>query len=193
VKIINESRHETAWLRPLLKHGAHLVRDTDVVVVVYDERHTHHRQLGTAAPLHASTYAEQHRIDTAGRRYMVTLRLEEYTCKVWHGAERFKRFRAKYPLGIPIESQEDFVVMLTAHEFGHIRQFRRWPADRSAGRRRRRGELDAEYWAVGRLNRYRRLTGRPEIVAVKQQCALVDRLSLQAATLCEGRAGGTRR
>lgn len=84
----------------------------------------------------------------------------------WAG---LKRIKLKWPNGIPLESWQDAVVWLAAHEFRHV-----WQADREK-RARKRGktvtgklEYDCEVFANERLNDYRVDTNRLLVPCVKQ-------------------------
>jgi hypothetical protein len=67
-----------------------------------------------------------------------------------------KRLARGFPGGVPVAGWEDLFLYIAAHEARHIWQFRR---RRATGRRGLR-EVDAEQFALARLDAWRRATGR---------------------------------
>lgn len=114
---------------------------------------------------------------------LVILRYPKHSSGLW--PDRFinsyilKRINAMYPAGFPFEFGQDTIVYLAAHEFRHVWQYRReinWyerrrtVGPRLAGRLpNRRGEYDAEKFALSVVNKYRIHTGRSPIVPCKQK------------------------
>lgn len=72
-----------------------------------------------------------------------------------------KRIRDAYPGGLPpVLTEACALVLLGAHEFRHIWQYR--------NRKRGKGEYDAEKWAFRRLNDWRQQCGLPRVDPVKR-------------------------
>jgi hypothetical protein len=114
---------------------------------------------------------------------LITLHLPADLCRyprIWY--IHVKRLRAKFPAGFPLDSWQDGVVALAAHEFRH-----KWQADRRKRAIARTGkrpsgkrEYDADLFALRRLNDYRVSTGRPAIPEAKQPNPFARR-ALEAA------------
>ena len=99
-----------------------------------------------------------------GAGYLVTIGLakarKNLPDQVSPGTRRLKR---RYPQGLIIADWEDVLIYVGAHEARHIWQFQT---------RRQRGahpisEVDADEFAIQRLNAWRQTTGRPVILARK--------------------------
>jgi len=169
MRIVNRSAVATDVLRPYLEHGAAGIRDAGVLVVLADKADWSGRYSGYAC-WGVESRIRCAKLGVAQAEYTVILKLRNAeNCPArWHG-QGLKWFDRRFPSGVPIESPVDYLVTLTAHEFRHVWQFRRAKAAMDGkARPRRLGELDAEFWAVDRLSRFRVLTGRSPIEPAKQ-------------------------
>lgn len=167
--IRNESRIPTDQLRPWLVAGARGFRDAGVLVVVINDNDNAEFWDGFARHRMATkAYVSRHGIK-GNIEYMIEIKVPFVGAvpEVWHD-QGLVGIRRRFPDGVPIDGVDDYVVALSAHEFRHIAQFRdNLVRTRNQKPVRRRGELDAELWAIGRLSLYRAQTGRDPLVARK--------------------------
>lgn len=71
-----------------------------------------------------------------------------------------KRLARHFPDGVPVSGWEDLFLFIAAHEARHIWQFRRRRASGQGGLR----EVDAERYALARLDAWRLANGRAPIL-----------------------------
>lgn len=72
-----------------------------------------------------------------------------------------KRLARHFAQGVPVEGWQDLFLFVAAHEARHIWQFRRRRATGQGGLR----EVDAEQYALARLDEWRRAGGRRPLFA----------------------------
>ncbi len=178
----NDTALPDLWLKKVLKFAAQGVVDTHVYVVV---------NYGTNAmnsygscqcrrfPLRGWTsLVNRHhkrivwwpdRTKALVDLYIPVMERDEVRRYTMFSPYRIRRVDAKYPKGIPIETIEDRIVRVAAHEFRHV-----WQGDRVKRAMvqdktiSKKSEHDAESHAIKMVNKWRVATGRKPIKAVKQ-------------------------
>lgn len=166
MKIRNQSRIPTEQLRPWLAAGAVGFNSARVLVAVIDEDANSRKWWGIARrSMSSAEYCQANGIK--GKvDYVVEIKIpsDRGRPKRWNG-QGLKGFVRRWSKGVPVESMADWVVALAAHEFRHVQQFRKRRQAINAGRNPKQvGELDAELWAVSRLNKHRAATGRDAVL-----------------------------
>lgn len=176
MRVRNSSIYATHWIMPLVEFASRGVNTSATMLDVIDTTTT---LRGWA--MHGKMVRESGRFkqwtDTWIPKYPKTV---EYVVRLYLPSDMtrvpstawFKTplgITRLWPNGIPLESDEDRIVSLAAHEFRHIWQYKRCRAERRAGKKSKgRGEYDAEKFANRRLNEWRIATGREPVLAVKQ-------------------------
>lgn len=164
MKIKNTSRIATEKIRPLLEFASRRVNDSRVEVHIKHSRSDWFSGMAYANP-HGNCFCS---VD-ARTKYLITLKIpprknNDNVTELCYWS-RLKRLQLIYPDGFPLETWEDQVIKLTAHEFRHIWQFQR---SRKTGKRGK-GEYDAEKHALVILNKWRIYTNRQPIPKQKQR------------------------
>jgi len=184
MRVRNTSRLSDEWLRPLLEFAARGVNDAGLMVSVINTTTSFRGWAFGRGSFTKRRWPDEGdgpvQVYPASVEYLVRLFIPAtIPLKAWTNV---KRIRKMYPDGLPpFESEADAVVMLAAHEFRHIWQYR----NRKSGK----GEYDAEKFAFRRLNDYREHTGRPRIDPVKQPNPFALRMAASRQPACEPTAG----
>ena len=139
-----EIRADHAEIRRLVDEGFTGVESGDVEVQVIRARDTRLSFTGLAFWELPASYRRR---EVAGVRYLVRLRLPA-TIRTRAYPKTYRYRDRKTAPWITVEDWRERLLALAAHEACHVRQFRHGL---------RRSEVEAERWAAGRLDLWRRI------------------------------------
>jgi hypothetical protein len=152
----NTSPYPTERVRELLHFSFNEVYGIGVEIHVKGSSRTFRGRAYDGVPRMANVLS--------GARYLVTIGLAKarrnLPDQVGPGT---KRLKCRYPHGLAIESWEDLLIYVAAHEARHIWQFQA----RHQGVVHPISEVDADEFAIQRLNEWRQTSGRAVILAQK--------------------------
>lgn len=157
MRVKNTSKLPRDECRRVLRFAARGVRDTGIEVHVKGGEHL----VGVCyfgIPKMAQTATKSHTL--------ITIRIPNRLPKTTRQGRDLKGIQKKWPSGIPLETWQDCLVFIAAHEFRHAWQGQR--RARRGDRTRRKGEYDADKHAHNRLNAWRVATDRFPIPPVQQ-------------------------
>ena len=164
MRVKNTSSYPTARVKEILRFAFRGVKDAGVEVHVKGASRGARGYAYGGIPSIANV--------AKGARYLVTIGLPEDTHRLPKKTWGTKSIKKLFPRGIPLESWEDALVYIGAHEARHIWQVQRKRRTGKGGKR----EYDADKFSYRRLNDWRAATDRDPIPQVKQPNPFETRL-----------------